>query len=54
MKLSALELRDIPVGWLCPRCGKVNAPDVRQCSCKSKDVPVVIGPSETKETEHGT
>lgn len=21
-------------GWLCPRCNKVNAPWVSQCSCK--------------------
>lgn len=20
-------------GWICPRCGKVNAPDIKQCSC---------------------
>jgi len=24
-------------GWLCPRCGKVNAPDVKECGC-GKDV----------------
>ena len=23
-------------GWLCPRCGKVNAPFVGQCSCNNK------------------
>ena len=22
-------------GWICPRCGKVNAPFVEQCTCKS-------------------
>ena len=20
-------------GWICPRCRKVNAPDVKECSC---------------------
>ena len=22
-------------GWICPRCGKVNAPFVEQCTCNS-------------------
>lgn len=22
-------------GWICPRCGKVNAPFVGQCTCNS-------------------
>ena len=22
-------------GWICPRCGKVNAPWVKSCDCKS-------------------
>ena len=22
-------------GWICPRCGKVNAPFVEQCTCES-------------------
>lgn len=22
-------------GWICPRCGKVNAPFIEQCTCKS-------------------
>ena len=21
-------------GWICPRCNKVNAPDVKACDCK--------------------
>ena len=23
-------------GWICPRCKKVNAPDVKQCDCKQE------------------
>jgi uncharacterized OB-fold protein len=22
-----------PVGWECPRCGSVNAPDLTKCQC---------------------
>lgn len=24
-------------GWICPGCGKVNAPFVKQCSCNNTD-----------------
>lgn len=24
-------------GWICPRCGKVNAPFISQCSCESNN-----------------
>ena len=24
-------------GWICPRCGKVNAPFVDQCSCNDSE-----------------
>ena len=23
----------LPLGWICPRCGHVWAPDVRECTC---------------------
>lgn len=26
-------------GWICPRCGKVNAPFIASCDCKP-DIPV--------------
>jgi hypothetical protein len=24
-------------GWICPRCSKVNAPDVKACDCESDE-----------------
>lgn len=24
-------------GWICPRCDKVNAPFIEQCTCKSNN-----------------
>lgn len=31
-------------GWVCPVCGKVNAPWASQCTCKGK-LPVFYGPT---------
>lgn len=31
--------RNIPRGWLCIRCGKVNAPWKTSCDCKPKSYP---------------
>ena len=27
-------VRDVKEGWICPRCGKVNAPFMPNCDCK--------------------
>jgi hypothetical protein len=29
---------DTPVGWICPRCNTVHAPDVLKCNCPSTHV----------------
>jgi len=31
--------RNPNVGWICPRCNKVNAPTVKQCDCQPEDKP---------------
>lgn len=37
MKLSTEQVNykeeELKVGWLCPRCGKINSPFVQQCNC---------------------
>lgn len=55
-KLCDEDRDEIPTGWLCPRCGVVNAPDVKRCECEPSledarqgVLPnTVVGPSETK------
>jgi predicted RNA-binding Zn-ribbon protein involved in translation (DUF1610 family) len=38
----------MPTGWVCPKCGKVNAPWVASCDCKAQIVyvsyPVYVPP----------
>jgi|WetSurMetagenome_2_1015567.scaffolds.fasta_scaffold448580_2 hypothetical protein len=38
----------IPMGWMCPRCGQVWAPDVRECTCEPKpaDTSPIISAAE--------
>jgi hypothetical protein len=32
------------VGWICPRCGKVNAPSERACACgPTADATTTVG-----------
>jgi hypothetical protein len=38
----------LQLGWLCPRCGHVWAPDVRECTCEPE--PVLIVPQAWYET----
>ena len=38
--------------WICPRCGKVNAPWMAQCTCDICDAPkVVYGTGEDKKNK---
>lgn len=34
-------------GWICPRCGKVNAPWVTQCSCSKEEMKVTCTDNTT-------
>lgn len=36
--LDECEIEPYNVGWVCPRCGAVNAPWVRTCCCRRVDV----------------
>lgn len=36
-------------GWICPRCGKVNSPDTRNCDCGGDATVYAYGGTVTKE-----
>lgn len=36
-------------GWLCPRCGAINAPFIGQCTCKSNIVKEYSNISKTND-----
>lgn len=38
-------------GWICPRCGKVNAPWVMQCFCNKVGAPYYEGDQATCNTK---
>ena len=39
-KTLPVEYRVLPIGWVCPKCDRVNAPHINQCPCEAcpKDI----------------
>lgn len=37
-------------GWICPRCGQVNAPWMAFCSCKKENLIVKVNSSSDEST----
>ena len=50
--LDECEIEPYNVGWVCPRCGAVNAPWVRTCYCRRVDVNLNYGTSCDHDWEY--
>ena len=50
--LDEYDIEPYNVGWVCPRCGAVNAPWVRMCYCQRGDVNLNHGTSCDHDWEY--
>ncbi len=46
-KRTILRSENMKEGWICPRCGSINAPFIGQCTCKSN---IKEEPSNTQKS----
>ena len=44
----------ISQGWLCPRCGRINAPWLPNCNCSGKPMKITCGEHTHYPTEWST
>ena len=50
--LDEYDIEPYNIGWVCPRCGAVNAPWVRMCYCQRDDVNLNYGTSCDHDWEY--
>lgn len=50
--LDEYDIEPCNIGWVCPRCGAVNAPWVRMCYCQRGDVDLNHGTSCDHDWEY--
>ena len=50
--LDEYDIEPYNIGWVCPRCGAVNAPWVRMCYCQRGDVNLNYGTSCDHDWEY--